>query len=213
MPHVLAGVESVMLLPCPGPEDGDEDVGGERMSGKTPALIAAVFSFVMVRLTGQQTDTKQYNEQVRRVLSVLRELREDEAALARIGEGEEAWKGWEEVRKKDVDDWLKEISNHGWLRMAWWENIIDGSGASGEVEIESPESEEEREDADEEEESKRLREVRAGSMRQEEFDYLSETKREQFARWKKLMLVKIDELVQSGILEEEGEDTEMRDVS
>lgn len=197
--HVIAGVESILFLPCPGVEDGDGDgvMGGDaeevRMEGKIPALIVAIMSFAIVRLTGEETDAKEYNQRVKKSLALLRDLREDEAVAAKVGEDEESWEGWESITKKDVDGWLKEISSQGWLRMDWWENIDDGSGASGHIEpVDDDDIDADRKAM--EEERARLWRTRSGTMKQDDVDYLSETKRKQYARWKELMLVRIDEL-------------------
>jgi origin recognition complex subunit 6 len=218
VPHVIAGVESVLFLPCPGAEDADGDQsmreapegeGGEGgLKRKIPALIGAVLAFVIVRLTGQQTDAKEYNQRVRTILGLLRGLREDEAIAAKVGEREDAWDGWEPITKKDVDGWLKEISSKGWLRMDWWENMVDGSGASGQAE---EVDEEDDEDIDEDVrtrgmERERLWHTRSGTMKQDQVDYLSETQRERYAKWKELMLAKIDSMVEGGILNG-GKDT------
>ena len=52
-----------------------------------------------------------------------------------------------------------------------------------------------------ERERERLWKTRSGTMKQDQFDYLSEAKREQFARWKELMLVKMDNLVEGGAVD------------
>jgi origin recognition complex subunit 6 len=194
--HVIAGVESVLFLPCPGTDDveGEGEVGEERMEGKMPALIVAVLSFAIVRLTGEETDTKEYNQRVKKSLALLRDLREDEAMVAKVGEGEGDWEGWEAITKKDVGGWLKEISSQGWLRMDWWENIVDGSGASGHIEQVDDDDDIDEDRKAMEEERARLWRTRSGTMKQDEVDYLSETKRKQYARWKELMLVKIEGL-------------------
>lgn len=202
-PHVLAGVDSVLFLQCPGDEDleGDrtmregQSAQEEGLRGKMPALIAAVLSFAIVRLTGEETDAKEYNQRVKMVIGVLRSMREDMAMVAKIGEEEEAWKGWEVITKKDVDAWLKEIASKGWLRMDWWENMVGGSGVSGQAEEVYDDEDDEEDDQEAraaEIERERLWKTRSGTMIQDQYDYLSEAKRKQYARWKELMLVKID---------------------
>lgn len=210
VPHVIAGVESILFLPCPGTEDleGDQTMqegqsAEAAVKGKTPALIVAVLSFSIARLTGEETDAKEYNQRVKKAIALLHDIRSDEAMVEKIGEGEEDWEGWESITKKDVDAWLKEIGSKGWLRMDWWENMADGSGVSGEVEDSHEEDEDDEEETGQaaERERDQLWKTRSGTMLQDQFEYLSEAKREQFARWKELMLVKIDSLVEGGELD------------
>ena len=210
VPHVIAGVESVLFLPCPGTEDlqGDHtmqegqsaEVG---MEGKVPALIAAVLSFAIARLTGKETDAKEYNQRVKKAIALLHDIRGDEAMVVKIGEEEEAWDGWEHVTKKDADAWLKEIGCKGWLRMDWWENMADGSGVSGEIEEGHDDYEDNNEWRTTQREKEQLWMTRSGTMKQDQYDYLSDAKREQFARWKQLMLVRIDSLVEGRALDHE----------
>ena len=208
MPHVIAGVESVLFLPCPGTEDSEGDQTMQEgqsaeagMKGKVPALIAAVLSFAMARLTGKETDAKEYNQRVRMAIALLHDIRDDEVMIAKIGNGGEAWDGWEHITKKEVDAWLKEIGTRGWLRMDWWENMADGSGVSGDLEEYHDDYEDNDEERVTEREKEQVWKTRSGTMIQDQYEYLSEAKREQFAMWKQLMLVKIDNLTKGGALD------------
>ena len=209
VPHVIAGVESILFLPCPGTEDLECDQTMQEgqsaevaVKGKTPALVIAVLSFSIARLTGKETDAKEYNQRVKAAIALLHDIMSNEAMVENIGEGEEGWKGWEQITKRDVDTWLKEIGSKGWLRMDWWENMAGGSGVSGQVEDSHDEDgDDEEAGAAAEREREQLWKTRSGTMLQDQFDYLSEAKREQFARWKELMLVKIDSLVEGAELD------------
>lgn len=208
VPHVTAGVESVLFLPCPGMEDSEGDQTMQEgqsaeagMKGKVPALLAAVLSFAMARLTGKETDAKEYNQRVRMAIALLHDIRDDEAMIAKVGNGGEAWDGWEHITKKDVDAWLKEIGTRGWLRMDWWENMADCSGVSGDLERCNDDYEDNDEERVTEREKEQVWKTRSGTMIQDQHDYLSEAKREQFAMWKQLMLVKIDNLTKGGALD------------
>ncbi|RFU26198.1 hypothetical protein B7463_g10144, partial [Scytalidium lignicola] len=158
IPHVLAGVETVLTLPCPGAGGGEEDDDGggntspttvkvrkqKNMKGKgkekdkLPALIAAIWFFVTTRLRGTATDGKAYVRERKAVLDVLgQQVRNDEWVLERLGKDkdrgeaeneEKNWLGWETVGPKDVDDWLLEINSSGWLMLDWFTNIVEGSG-------------------------------------------------------------------------------------
>lgn len=209
VPHVIAGVESILFLPCPALEDmeGDQTMqegqSAEKVTrGKTPALIAAVLSFAIARLTGKETNAKEYNQRVKKAVTILRDIKEDEAMVKKIGEEEESWEGWERITKQDVDEWLQDIGTQGWLRMDWWENMADGSGVSGQVEDGYGDGEDYVEQT-----GMTMRErqnvwvTRSGTMVQDEVDYFSEDKLERFARWKERMLVQIDMRLREGGVE------------
>ncbi|KAH8816237.1 origin recognition complex subunit 6-domain-containing protein [Xylogone sp. PMI_703] len=99
IPHVLAGVETVLTMPTPGPrpgEDGDGDGDDEADEGrgtrmmkgkeKIPALVAAIWFFVTTRLRGTATDGKAYTRERKAVLDVLgKQIRDDEWVLERVG--------------------------------------------------------------------------------------------------------------------------------
>ena len=197
MPHVWAGVESVLYLPCPKDLDGeDEKMQEDKMEGKLPALVAAVWFYAVIRLTGKETNKKDLFEWKKGVLKVLRGLKEDEVMLAKIGDEDGDWEGWEHVTMTNLNNWISEIIEKGWSEMEWYTNIEAGSGASGAVEVEE-------EGEDEEEEviepaSKRMQRAGLGTMLQSKFDYLSEEKRNEYAVWKDVILAQIDDQIVQG---------------
>ena len=198
VPHVWAGVESVLNLPCPGPDLAD---GKEKMEGKMPALIAAVWFFVITRLVGKETNGKEYVKRRKQILEILLGVREDEAVAAKVGEEDGNWQGWEMVTTKDVDMWLGEIAEREWNTLDWFTNIDPGSGAGGvDEEVETNDEEEEKEVV--ERASKRVRRAGLGTMMQAKFDYLSDEKRDEYAAWKQAMLAKINDLAAAGIMDE-----------
>jgi origin recognition complex subunit 6 len=199
VPHVWAGVESVLFLPCP--KFGDAK---DRMEGKLPALVAAVFFNVMTKLTGKEISRQDYARQVKKLLDILHEIRENEVVAAKVGEEDEAWEGWEIDSKKDVDHWLSDLAVRGWIELDWSMNIEVGSGASGTMEGERDESTDGEEDKEATKRaSKRMRGAGLGTMMQAKFDYLSDEKREEYAMWKAAMLAKIDDLVAEGVMNDD----------
>jgi hypothetical protein len=155
VPHILAGVTTILTLPSPPPSNyrGKND--------KTPALIAALYFYVRTKLSGRETSGQEYGSQRNRVLSTLAKLKEDQTRYVAYkilcnyvvnyssrlpdssvhqkdktevykeptSEGVE-WEGWEKVRAKDVDAWLVEISeaHGGWVKLDWFKKIVEGAG-------------------------------------------------------------------------------------
>jgi origin recognition complex subunit 6 len=207
VPHVWAGVESVLYLPCPKDMDGDENMQEGKMEGKLPALVAAVWFYAVTRMTGKETNKKDLFEWKKGVLRILRGLKEDEVMLAKVGDEEESWESWEHVSMTNLNNWISEIIEKGWSEMDWYTNIEAGSGASGRVDVEDEDEDEEDEEVMERS-SKRVLRAGLGTMMQPKFDYLSDEKRDEYAVWKEAMLAKIDDLVTRGIMDETMDTTE-----
>ena len=199
VPHVLAGVESVLCLPCPEEEDETDD-GHEKMERKIPALVAAVWFFVMTRLAGEETNGKEYLKQRKIVLDILGGVKDDVVVVEKVGDGEEGWVGWEVVRDKDIDAWLRDLPKRGWLQMDWFQNIVEGSGANGrdvddDIDMDELPSNPAKDGT-------KIMGAGLGTMRQDRFDYLSEAKRDEYAEWRAKILSKIDELIADGVMDD-----------
>jgi origin recognition complex subunit 6 len=205
VPHVLAGVESVLCLPCPREQAGTEG-GKQKMEGKLPALVAAVLFFAMTRLAGEETNGKEYLRQRKLVLDILAGMRDDAVVVGKVGDGEGGWLGWEVVRDTDIDAWLKDLPKRGWLEMDWFQNIVEGSGADGGAVDDDYDMDEGSLNPDKS--GKEILRAGLGTMRQDKFDYLSEAKRNEYAEWKAEILLKIDVLIAGGIMDNEMDTAE-----
>jgi origin recognition complex subunit 6 len=210
VPHVWAGVESVLFLPRPEDIVEGKDVKqDEKIKRNIPALVGAIFFYVVAALENKTTNQKEHFEDKKRIWKILRELKEDEESLKKVGEGEEGWEGWDCVEEtnlkgwvSEINEWIAEIVEGGWLKMEWRTNIVDGSGASGKVDenVDGEVDGNGEEDEDIERASKRIRGAGRGTMMEAKFDYLSDEKREAYAIWKEAMLAKINDLVAEGII-------------
>lgn len=197
VPHVLAGVESLICLPRPR----EYEEGEGRLVGMWPAMIVAVWAFVVLKLQLGVLDAEETRKLREKALVVLEEIREDDEILKRVGSEEEDWEGWDLVVEeyeagKYVNKWIKELVEGGWNEMDWHENIVEKSELDeGEEDVEVMERP-----------KKIMREddmkYGLGTMRQAKVDYLSEEKREKYAEWKAMMLAKIDEMIANGVLDD-----------
>jgi origin recognition complex subunit 6 len=198
VPHVLAGVESVLCLPPPEQDGADRrnEKEEERVQGNLPALVAAVWFFVSCRMLGKETDGDEYVNRRKVVLDVLRGMRDNEGLIEKVGKDEKAWEGWGNVEDGDVTAWVKELTMRGWLDLDWFLNIeieeTDGV-VEGDHQYEWVSSRSREE----------LGRVGLGSMKLERHDYLSGGKRKAYKRWKVLMLMKIEEMIREGALDDE----------
>lgn len=195
VPHVYAGVESVLFMPCPAGEEG-------RMMGKIPALIAAIWFFVVTRMAGKEAEPAKFNEERKKVLGILKGLKGNEEVTGKVGSNELDWEGCESVLKKDVDAWIEELAKKGWLDLDWYENLEDGMGVAGDIEDVIEEAKEIDEESKRQKKRKKElgQNIGRGTMMQEQFNYLSEEKRRAHAEWQKKMLDIIDKQIANGIL-------------
>jgi origin recognition complex subunit 6 len=181
VPHVLAGVQSILTLPC--------STGEQEMEGKVPALVAVVWFFVMQELTGEETSAKGFLQGHKKILKIFKNVKDDAVVTGKVGVGEESWKDWEKVVTKDLKGWIKEITDNGWLKLDWFTNI--GSNAAGAYEEES-----------EEETTKPVvKREGLGTTMQDRYDYLSQENMIEFEKWKGVMLETIDDLIKQGIMD------------
>lgn len=192
IPHVMAGVESVLSLQSPAQQDrkGKKKVPKE---GQIPALIAAVWFFVSCRMLGTDLDGTEYVNRRNVVLDVFTEIEEDDILKQKL-EGDTSGMAWETVGEKDLRLWMNELVEEKWVDQDWFMNIekgelngiVDELEGDSEVLLYSTRSKEE------------LRKAGLGTMLTREYDFLSEENRLAYKQWKKAMLVKIDEMIREG---------------
>lgn len=210
VPHVLAGVTTVLTQRSPSLDNPEDNILGDRKD-KLPALIAAVFCFVETRLSGRETNGGVYVAQRKLMLDTLKKFREDEEVAESIhkklhGKKNTAWEGWEDVGTKDVDSWLLHISARGWLNLDWFENIVEASGlgvkdASGQAEDDEMLVTRSRLIGG----NKDLRQKGLGTIMQDRVDYLSEKKRAEYKIWKESIITRIEEMEKDIAQEDMGE--------
>jgi origin recognition complex subunit 6 len=199
-PHILAGVTTVLTLPSPVSSTNRDELTEDKKD-KIPALIAAIYFFVCTRLSGKETTGREYASQRKGVLNTLMDLREDEELEEKIKkkakEGD-AWQGWEKIGTKDVDSWLTEISTRGWLKLDWFENIVEGIGlevknGTGDDVQDQDASQAEGFAAD-----KNVLQTGLGTMMQDRVDYLSERQRAEYKIWKEAIMARIKQMEAEG---------------
>ncbi|RDL37250.1 uncharacterized protein BP5553_04683 [Venustampulla echinocandica] len=185
IPHVLAGVESILCLPL-----------AKRSGTKLPALVAAVWFFVIQELTGKNISKREFTQRRTRVLEVFSSLREDEEIIEKIGDGEEVWGSWEDVGFADVQAWIVEVTQGDWLEMDWFVNIGSSGDDGDAMDVDGEEEDQDIDDMS----APRRNQMGMGRMMQDEYDYLSAENQEEYAEWREIMLSTIDDLIKEGIM-------------
>jgi origin recognition complex subunit 6 len=204
-PHITAGVETLLTLPCPKPET-EAVVSEEKGNGKIPALVASVWFFVVIQMREKVLKGIETSDRQAKVRDVLNKAREEPFMVDRVGDVESAWKGWEEVNARDVLAWNREIGSRGWKEMDWFLNVPEGTGVEGEVpEKEAVEELNEDENEDEDEMVDEREGRKPDTMHQKKYDYLSARNRAEYKAWKEDILALAREMQKA------DEDTEMID--
>ncbi|KAI9862101.1 MAG: hypothetical protein M1813_004876 [Trichoglossum hirsutum] len=213
IPHVLEGVTAILTQPSPFLSNA-KNAPLEDKRDKIPALVIAVYFFVTTRLSNQETTGSEY-------------VHQREAAMAVMEADPEFLENNEPFGTKDVDAWLKEISDRGWLRLDWFDDVPEDTGLSlGMEEAAEPRSAAEgsipTKNPSHTSPSKRpsrlppardilnnnnTLQVGLGTMMQDRVDYLSEEKRLDFLDWKEEIMTRVDALEQQHEPPEDTMDT------
>jgi origin recognition complex subunit 6 len=196
VPHLLAGAESVLCLPCPSDPNGDLEKGVE---GKIPALIAALWFFVVVKMRGKEGQGKENLARKKMAREVLMRAKEDEGVMDRVGDEKGTWKGWEEISEKDVNAWRREIVLNQWREMDWYENIEEGCGVDGEIPSEMDDGEDGGSSMSEEL-GDEVRRRATASMIQEKY-IMTPAKKKAYEEWRDMMLAGIDKMIEESVLD------------
>lgn len=191
IPHVIAGVESILCLPRP------EKMVNEQINNSNltlSALIAAVWFFVVVKMRGPEEQWRENVERRKEVREFLENARENKTLREKIGDDDESWKNWESTTQKDINEWRKEIIAGKWKALDWWINIVEGIGVENTLAQDdsavSSGQDEEMQDGGEHTNFKRTKVA-------ERYDYLTEERRKEYAEWSLNIQSRIKRLIAS----------------
>lgn len=192
-PHILAGVETLLTAPCPKPEV-EPIVSEELGNSRIPALIASIWFLVVVRMRRKEDRGVETSQRQKMAREVIERAKGEEWVVKRVADGEEEWRGWEEVEVKDVMGWNREVNGRGWKEGDWWLNVPEAGGVEGEMVDANMEQELDREVGEEDEVLVAGRERKPDTMYQAKYDYLSADKRAEYREWKEEILAMMQEL-------------------
>ncbi|KAL2044299.1 hypothetical protein N7G274_003004 [Stereocaulon virgatum] len=191
--HVFAGVSSILSTQK---MTFSSKTKAQSSAIKTPALIVAVYVWVTARLAWSEKPAIEYQQQRNSAVNIFESLAQLPHEMRSFDH-------------EDVDTCMRQIKEHQWTEMDWFENIPVGTGLglsdSREVQAES-------EDGLAETEEEQLLPVQQrivskngatdpdylqaglGTMMQDRVDYLSDDRRREYKEWKKSILLQIAEL-------------------
>ncbi|RKF57201.1 putative origin recognition complex subunit 6 [Erysiphe neolycopersici] len=189
IPHILAGVESILCLPKP---KTTRSCSIDESKLKLPAMIAAVWYFVFARMSGREERLPDKTGEIKLVIRSLTQARDNEKLLKKLDSKEDSWRGWELITESDVNIWGKEINVSGWKELDWWRNITENSPYNS-AKIMDDNHEYNYLDEDEiflidKENSKKVKSFNR-------YDYLSEERKQEFTNWRSKMLLQINEMI------------------
>lgn len=162
------------------------------------ALLGAVYFFVTIRVvaaTRNEPMTKEpFALQRREILKLLEQARVEVQINTA---GSDPWEEWQDVKTRDFQSAVTQMEEQGWLLADWFQGIddvvrpmdldrADGGEGAGEAD----------DDADVEVPTQTRR---SDMMYQEKYDYLSETRRADYAAWKADILARITSLEEAAV--------------
>ncbi|KAJ2896199.1 Origin recognition complex subunit 6 [Zalerion maritima] len=194
VPTILAGIESIVVP------------GGKRsldpwITDNFAPLLAAVALLVRTRQSviahGGELEEVEVNLAKKEIIKGMSRAR-TEVEMPRMDE-EEAWEGYEPVTRELIETAVSRVLEHGWHEGDWYRALDsiynEGRGdhdfemQEGPARPRTPEG---------------IKERKADSMFQDEWDFLTDVKREEFKVWKDKMLVRIEELEKNGAMDVDG---------
>ncbi|KAM0322984.1 hypothetical protein ACHAQA_009083 [Verticillium albo-atrum] len=190
-PTLLAGVECAVV-------PGGRRTRDPWVLDNLTALVAAFYFFIVqqvrVLATGERITPDNYLPVRTEVMALLTRARA-ELVVGKGLEEEDAWEGWQAIRRRDFDAVMGEVTNKGFLQEDWFTGLSDLIARGG---LEAAGEEEGEEAADGGAVGDEVRPTkqtirRADTMFQDRYDYLSEDKRKDYRLWKEGILRRIEQ--------------------
>ncbi|KAH6885802.1 origin recognition complex, subunit 6 [Thelonectria olida] len=178
-PTILAGIEAIVTPAGQKTED-------EWVLQNVTALLAAIYFYVTMRVralaSGEAIDRDGYVPLRKEILAILARARQE--VTVRGLEESDAWHGFSNLKTKEFDDAVAKVNERGWLNDDWYQGIADVVKLTQRSQFDDV-------DMGDEEAMPKVQIKRAGTMFQDKYDFLSETKRADYSVWKESMLAKI----------------------
>ncbi|KAG5989662.1 hypothetical protein E4U52_005373 [Claviceps spartinae] len=180
-PTIFAGIEYTLVPDGRPAEDA-------WLLDHVTDLVAALYFFVMMRMRsitsgGAEINSESYVPLRKEILTLLTQAGQ-QVAVPAFEEDDAFWAGWRSIQSRDFDAAVAKVNEKNWLSGDWYDGIADVLCSTDKVDVDMLEpGQEERQPS--------LPTRRADAMLQEQNDYLSETRRADFAAWRDEMLGKI----------------------
>ncbi|KAK2593365.1 hypothetical protein QQS21_008940 [Conoideocrella luteorostrata] len=182
-PTVLAGMEHIL-------NPNGRPTQNEWVIQHVSDLVAATYFFVTMRvraiMTGADIDREGYVPMRKEILALLLQGSQ-EVTVPDVGESE-AWEGWKEVKSREFDAAVAKVNESDWLTGDWYQGIVDVIDSKTKADAVMSDSAQEAFEAS-------LPTRRADAMLQERYNFLSESKKADYATWREAMLAKIAQAV------------------
>lgn len=182
-PTAFAGMEHILLPEGRPTEDA-------WVIQHVPDLVAAIYFFVIMRVrsitSGAEIDREGYVPMRKEILALLAQSSQ-EVTVPDVEESE-AWEGWREVKSREFDAAVAKVNENDWLSGDWYDGIVDVIDSTTKADADMSDNDQEVFEAS-------LPTRRADAMLQERYDFLSESKKADYAKWRETMLAKIAQAV------------------
>ncbi|KAG5957311.1 hypothetical protein E4U58_006192 [Claviceps cyperi] len=180
-PTIFAGIEYTLVPDGQPAEDA-------WLVDHVTDLVAALYFSVMMRVRsitsgGAEINRESYVPLRKEILTLLTQAGQ-QVAVPAFEEDDAFWAGWRSIQSRDFDAAVAKVNENNWLSGDWYDGIVDVLCSTDKADVDMLELGQEERQAS-------LPTRRADAMQQEQNDYLSETKRADFAAWRDQMLGKI----------------------
>ncbi|KAG7119725.1 hypothetical protein HYQ45_014863 [Verticillium longisporum] len=191
-PTLLAGMERAVV-------PGGRRTRDAWVLANLTGLVAAFYFFVVQQLrvlrTGEPITEENYLPVRAEVLALLTRARQ-ELVVGRGLDEDDAWQGWQALRRRDFLAVTDEVTRRAFLQEDWYVGIRDlfASGAFDDADADDAGGE--AQSRGDEEGAGRLTKLtirRADTMFQDRYDYLSESRRLDYRLWKEGLLQRIEQ--------------------
>ncbi|CCE30119.1 uncharacterized protein CPUR_03967 [Claviceps purpurea 20.1] len=191
-PTIFAGIECTLVPDGRPAEDA-------WLVDHVTDLVAALYFFVMMRVrsitsVGAGINRESYVPLRKEILTLLAQAGQ-QVAVPAFEEDDAFWAGWRSIQSRDFDAAVAKVNENKWLSGDWYDGIVDVLCSTDKADVDMLEVEQEQE-----ERQASLPTRRADAMLQEQNDYLSETRRADFAAWRDEMLGKIARAVPKDVV-------------
>ncbi|KAM0276967.1 hypothetical protein ACHAQH_006202 [Verticillium albo-atrum] len=187
-PTLLAGMECAVV-------PGGRRTRDPWVLDNLTALIAAFYFFIVqqvrVLATGEPIAPDNYLPVRSEVMKLLTRAR-GELVIGKDLDDEEAWEGWQTIRRRDFDAITDEVTRKEFLKEDWYRGLSD-LVASGALDANTDVDMTDGEEQGGEELPTKLTIRRADTMFQDRYDYLSEGKRKDYRIWREGILQRIEQ--------------------
>lgn len=169
-------------ITIPGGRESIDEWIWENYTAIFSAICYWVFARAKAATTGHPIPREPAYQQRREILSLLTQARKSVTVPGL--DDDELWKDWADLKPRDFTGAVATIADRSWLG-DWWKGVDDVVNSTDWENVQVEEEDTEL--------AAPIRVRRADTMFQDQFDYLSDSRKAEFKVWKHDMIMRIQE--------------------